>query len=72
MVGLLVSPLAYCVYPSSHEGEVSDVPFRVPMDGRVTVGWGGDSPAVNYHAAYPDQRWAYDLVVMTRRQVPRR
>ncbi len=60
---LALSPAAFRVYPSSHEGKPSQVRFRLPMDGPITVGWGGDSPDVNYHVAYPDQRWAYDLVV---------
>ncbi|TNE86614.1 MAG: M23 family metallopeptidase [Deltaproteobacteria bacterium] len=36
---------------------------RLPLDGPVVVGWGGDTVAANYHAAHPDQRWAYDLLV---------
>jgi hypothetical protein len=29
----------------------------------LKVLWGGDDVSVNYHAAVPDQRWAYDLAV---------
>ncbi|MCA1620762.1 MAG: M23 family metallopeptidase [Acidobacteria bacterium] len=36
---------------------------RLPADVPLRVAWGGDSLAVNYHASYPDQRWAYDLTV---------
>ena len=36
---------------------------RLPTDKRARVVWGGDSIKTNYHAAVPDQRWAYDLVV---------
>jgi murein DD-endopeptidase MepM/ murein hydrolase activator NlpD len=25
--------------------------------------WGGSQPEVNYHVRFPDQRWAYDLIV---------
>src|SRR5262249_15220828 len=50
-------------YPSSHDGRPSRVAFRLPVDGPVTVGWGGATPSVNYHVVAPDQRWAYDLLV---------
>ena len=60
---LAVMPLTYRAYPSSHAGSPSRVRVRVPMDGPITVGWGGDTPDVNYHVEYPDQRWAYDLLV---------
>jgi murein DD-endopeptidase MepM/ murein hydrolase activator NlpD len=50
-------------YPSSHDDRPSRVPFRLPLDGPVTIAWGGPTLAVNYHAAMPDQRWAYDLLV---------
>ncbi|MXY67060.1 MAG: peptidoglycan DD-metalloendopeptidase family protein [Acidobacteriia bacterium] len=36
---------------------------RLPSNEELLVGWGGDSLDTNYHAAYPDQRWAYDLLV---------
>jgi hypothetical protein len=29
----------------------------------LRVAWGGDGIETNYHAAVPDQRWAYDLLV---------
>ena len=41
----------------------SAVRFRLPLDGPVTVGWGGARPNVNHHVVAPDQRWAYDLAV---------
>lgn len=53
----------YRTYPSSHDARPSAVPFRLPLDGPVTVAWGGATNAVNYHARLPDQRWAYDLLV---------
>ena len=37
--------------------------IRPPMDGPIVVGWGGEKVSQNYHAAFPEQRWAYDLVV---------
>jgi hypothetical protein len=36
---------------------------RPPMDGPILVGWGGEKVSQNYHAAFPEQRWAYDLLV---------
>ncbi len=66
-VGLLVllaaAPLTYGVYPSGNAGYVSKVRFRVPLDGPVTIGWGGNTTAENYHVIAPDQRWAYDILV---------
>jgi hypothetical protein len=57
-----VVPL-YRTYPSSHDGRPSAVRFRLPLDGPVTVAWGGATRDVNYHVGMPDQRWAYDLLV---------
>jgi len=37
--------------------------IRPPMDGPIRVGWGGEKVSQNYHAAFPEQRWAYDLLV---------
>ncbi len=53
----------YRTYPSSHDRRPSQGHFRIPLDGSVTVVWGGARADVNYHAVLPDQRWAYDLVV---------
>jgi hypothetical protein len=36
---------------------------RVPADRAMRVYWGGDELDENYHALYPDQRYAYDLVI---------
>lgn len=60
---ILISWKGYRVYPSSHDKKPSRVPFRLPLDGPVTVAWGGSTPSDNYHLIAPDQRWAYDLVV---------
>ena len=54
----------YDPYPSSHDERPSRIPFRVPFDDPVTVAWGGETADVNYHVSLPDQRWAYDLVVV--------
>ena len=53
----------YDPYPSSYDEHPSGVEFRLPLDGPVTVAWGGATSDVNYHVFLPDQRWAYDLVV---------
>jgi len=50
-------------YPSRMQTAAEILHIRVPVDGKVMVAWGGDGSRRNYHAAYPDQRWAYDLVV---------
>src|SRR5688572_26499797 len=60
---LIGSLVAFRTYPSSHDDRASAVRFRLPLDGPVTVGWGGPTLAVNYHAMIPDQRWAYDLLI---------
>ena len=56
----------YEAYPSSYDERPSRVMFRLPLDGPVTVAWGGADTAVNYHVFLPDQRWAYDLLVALR------
>jgi hypothetical protein len=38
--------------------------LRLPFEGDWHVFWGGRSLEENYHAAYPDQRFAYDIVIM--------
>jgi hypothetical protein len=63
-LGLVAGSLAaFRTYPSSHDERPSDVRFRLPLDGPVTVAWGGPTLEVNYHGVMPDQRWAYDLLV---------
>lgn len=39
--------------------------LRLPFQGRWFVFWGGRTIAENYHAASPDQRFAYDLLVVS-------
>lgn len=39
-------------------------PLRLPFDGEWSVFWGGRTLDVNYHTAYPDQRFAYDLLIV--------
>jgi hypothetical protein len=63
IAALGAAPFMYQVYPSSHDGELGTVQFRLPLDGPILVGWGGTTPDVNYHVIAPEQRWAYDLAV---------
>jgi hypothetical protein len=50
-------------YPVS-EGRVRPgLTVRVPLDGPVRVLYGGNRKAENYHAVFPDQRWAFDLAI---------
>jgi len=57
---LMVVPVAY---PASLESTQPAATVRLPADVPLQVVWGGDTLAHNNHAAVPDQRWAYDLVV---------
>ena len=63
LVTVIFTLPVYDPYPSSHDDRPSRVRFRLPLDGPVTVAWGGPTADVNYHVYLPDQRWAYDLVV---------
>jgi hypothetical protein len=63
---VIASLAAFRTYPSSHDRRPSRVAFRLPLDGPVTVAWGGPTLAANYHAVMPDQRWAYDLLITSR------
>jgi hypothetical protein len=65
-VGLIVLVFTiaqYQAYPSSYDDAPSQVRFRLPIEGAITVAWGGASPDDNYHAGVPAERWAYDLLV---------
>jgi hypothetical protein len=64
LAALGISDRLYVTYPSSHDYRPSRVAFRLPLDGPVTVFWGGPTEDVNYHVGTPEQRWAYDLLVM--------
>jgi hypothetical protein len=55
--GILAVP-----YPASLEDQ-PQLRVRVPTDEKMRVYWGGAELEHNYHALYPDQRWAYDLVI---------
>lgn len=49
--------------PSPYLEYTTRTPLRLPFTGEWTVFWGGRTVAENYHAAHPDQRFAYDLLV---------
>lgn len=38
--------------------------LRLPFEGAWHVFWGGRTLDQNYHTAYPDQRFAYDLLIL--------
>jgi murein DD-endopeptidase MepM/ murein hydrolase activator NlpD len=63
LFAMIWMPLAYRTYPSSRDGQPSEIPFRLPLDGPVTVAWGGPTREVNYHVRGAAERWAYDLLV---------
>ncbi len=50
-------------YPGAIEDAQPAATVRLPFAEPVRVYWGGDDVRSNYHAAYPDQRWAYDLTI---------
>jgi murein DD-endopeptidase MepM/ murein hydrolase activator NlpD len=60
---LVATATTYRIYPSSHDNAPSQADFRLPLDGPVTVAWGGSTPVVNYHVSAPAERWAYDLLI---------
>jgi hypothetical protein len=49
---------------SPHLDYQTKAQLRLPFDGEWFVFWGGRSIEQNYHAAVPDQRFAYDFVVV--------
>lgn len=75
MLLLVFIPLVYALksdtggflvrtYPSSYADHKSAVSFRLPLEDSISVAWGGDQISQNYHAAYADQRWAYDFFIL--------
>lgn len=61
LVGIFAG--AQPTYPAAIETTRPHLHARLPGDAAYVVGWGGDRVETNYHAAHPDQRWAYDLLV---------
>lgn len=63
-LGALLGTLPlYQTFPSTYDRMPSDVDFRLPFEGAVTVAWGGPTPRTNYHVSSPAERWAYDLLI---------
>jgi murein DD-endopeptidase MepM/ murein hydrolase activator NlpD len=52
----------YRTFPSEYDASPSEVVMRLPLDGPVTVAWGGPTRRVNYHVRSPAERWAFDLL----------
>ncbi len=63
LVALGFSGLIYTQYPSAYYNKPCSVAFRLPTDSTLTVGWGGTTVAANYHVGYPNQCYAYDLLI---------
>jgi hypothetical protein len=57
---MLVRPIAF---PAPLEKTTPSATVRLPADVPLQVAGGGDRIETNYHAAAPDQRWAYDFLV---------
>lgn len=60
---LLLFQIVPIPYPASIEGTEPQATVRLPANGPLQVGWGGDTIETNYHAVTPDQRWAYDFAI---------
>jgi hypothetical protein len=63
VAGMLVRPVP-TEAPSEHLERETIVALSLPFEGEWYVFWGGRELSQNYHAAYPDQRFAYDIVAM--------
>lgn len=50
------------VYPAKTES-LTSIMVEWPFREATVVGWGGNTVVENYHAAYPNIRYAYDLVM---------
>ena len=60
--GFVIGP-APTEHPSEHLDYQTRTRLRLPFNEAWSVFWGGRSIASNYHAAYPDQRFALDLLM---------
>ena len=63
LCGIVASMGVYQTFPSSHDSSPSAVDFRLPLEGPLTVAWGGPRPRMNHHVSSPAERWGYDLLV---------
>ncbi len=65
LIILLISifPFFFQTYPSSYDKTPSKIKFKLPLNKKITVVWGGATKDINYHVFAPDQRWAYDFII---------
>lgn len=69
IVGAIVSPTP-APAPTEHLDHRTRTTLRLPFDAPTGegaawyVGWGGRAPEQNYHVVAPDQRFAYDFLVV--------
>jgi hypothetical protein len=63
IAGMLVRPVP-TEAPSEHLERETKTALSLPFEGEWHVFWGGRTLAQNYHAAYPDQRFAYDILAL--------
>jgi len=50
-------------YPQKLSKDLENLTIRSPLGVDSVIAWGGDTLKGNYHAGFPDQRWAYDILV---------
>jgi murein DD-endopeptidase MepM/ murein hydrolase activator NlpD len=62
LVGFLIRPTGEA--PSDFLNYKTKAKLRLPFDDTWNVFWGGRSVKENYHAAFPDQRFAYDILML--------
>ncbi|CAM2823341.1 M23 family metallopeptidase [Salinicoccus roseus] len=53
----------YKTFPKT-DATLSEVSYTMPVKDDWLVFWGGANEFINYHYAYPSQRYAYDLLIM--------
>lgn len=63
VVGMKVSPTPRPA-ETGNEGYETKTRLRLPFEDAWYVAWGGRPPRRNYHARAPDQRFAYDFLVL--------
>ena len=61
--GLLITPTPQAA-PTEYADYTTRTPLRLPFAGRAYVRWGGRTPHQNYHVIAPDQRFAYDFLLL--------
>ena len=63
IVGFFIRPVQEPA-PSKYLEYQTKTPLRLPFEGEWHVFWGGRTPEQNYHVVAPDQRFAYDFLVL--------